>query len=933
MRLKNSKAATALDEGGHAENAYMALRHTAGMFRALRRWKIRTLVDGLVLAIVAPLVALIAYLLISIHDIERERALASVANLAASAANNVGEVVVAGKMTLERLAARASVRALDPAHCDPALAAFRDLVPVNANLTVIAAHGRAVCSAAPLPPGGAPDVSDTGWFRRVMAENGFVASKPFRGRITGLLVSVLAYPLHDDAGALVGVVTQPIELARLRPAHGMAQLPEGTAVTIVDREGMAIARQPETDWAGRDLAGDAVVRAALDNGTSGVIDEGSGAEGQVVFAARAIPDTDWVAIASIPSRTVFAAAQANAARGMVVVALVLALVLALAIALVRRVVRPIDQLVATAKAVSAGDLNARVPIPEQEEFAAAARQFNDMLDVRLQSERRLDSVLANITDACFVLDRDWRFSYLNPRAERLLRRARQELLGRVLWYEFPETVGTPFETHYRAAMRERRVAHFEEYYAPLETWLEVHAYPSEESLSVFFRDVTERRRQQEELSFLAQYDTLTRLPNRSLFRDRLQQAMLRARRSGTNLGLMFLDLNRFKEINDTLGHATGDKVLQGVAERFRRHLREADTIARPGGDEFTIIVEGIAGAEQAEAVAAKIQDALLEPLHVDGHEIYVAASIGIVLYPAESDDLDGLVRKADIAMYQAKREGGSAFQLYSGGETHRSDAVAIESRLRRALARGELSLHYQPQVDIATSTIVGAEALLRWNNAELGEVEPARFIQLAEETGLIIEIGEWVMLAAARQARAWQLAGLAPITVAVNLSARQFRRKGITRTVGAVLSEAGLEPRLFELEITESTVMHHTEAAIETLEALSAMGVGLAIDDFGTGYSSLAYLRRFPLQKLKIDRAFVSDIDTNAADATIVRSIVALADGLGLSTVAEGVETEAQLAALEGFAVRAYQGFLFSKALPAEDFERLLREGAGARSG
>jgi len=610
---------------------------------------------------------------------------------------------------------------------------------------------------------------------------------------------------------------------------------------------------------------------------------------------------------------------------------VLGLVLMLAIALARRVVRPIDQLVATSRAVSAGDLNARVPIPEQEEFAAAARQFNEMLDVRLQSERRLDNVLTNITDACFVLDTDWRFSYLNPRAERLLRRGRKELLGRGLWYEFPETVGSPFETHYRAAMRERKVAHFEEYYAPLQTWLEVHAYPSEDSLSVFFRDVTERRRQQEELSFLAQYDTLTRLPNRSLFRDRLRQAMLRARRSGTNLGLMFLDLNRFKEINDTLGHAIGDRVLQGVAERFRKHLRDADTIARPGGDEFTIIVEDLADAEQAEAVAATIQDALVEPLRIDDHEIYVAASIGIVLYPAESDDLDGLIRKADIAMYQAKREGGSAFQLYSGGETHRTDAVAIESRLRRALARGELSLHYQPQVEIATSRIVGAEALLRWNNAELGEVAPARFIPLAEETGLIIEIGEWVMLAAARQARAWQLAGLPPISVAVNLSARQFRRKGIAKTVAAVLHDAGLEPRLFELEITESTVMHHTEAAIETLEALNAMGVGLAIDDFGTGYSSLAYLRRFPLQKLKIDRAFVRDIDSNRADATIVKSIVALADGLGLSVVAEGVETDAQLARLGGFGVQAFQGFYYSKALPPAEFERLVSSASNVR--
>ncbi|HKI63505.1 MAG TPA: EAL domain-containing protein [Burkholderiales bacterium] len=899
---------------------------------AWRHWKIKTLVYGLVLAVALPLIALVAYLLISNQDSEREQALTSVANLAASAANNVATVIAAGQTTLERLAARPAVRALDPRRCDPALDAFSDLVPVNANLTVIGANGRAVCSAVPLPPGGAPDMTDTEWFGRAMTENRFVASKPFRGRITGLLVSVLAYPLRDGAGAPIGVVTQPIELARLRPLHDLAQLPPGTALTIVDRDGMVVARQPQADWAGRNVSSDKVVVAAL-AGRSGVSSGDSSFGREVVFAARPVASTDWVTIATIPSDAVFADARANANRGLVVVALALGLVLVLTIALVRRIVRPIDQFVATSRAVSGGDLTARVPLPEQEEFAAAARQFNEMLDVRVRSEQRLENVLTSVTDACFVLDTAWRFTYLNPRAERLLRRARKELLGRVLWDEFPGALGSPFEAHYKTAMLERRVAHFEELYPPLETWFEVHAYPSEAGLSVFFRDVTERRRQQEELSFLAQYDTLTRLPNRSLFRDRLHQAMLRARRSGSNLGLLFLDLNRFKEVNDTLGHATGDKVLQGVAERFRNHLREADTIARPGGDEFTIVVEGLAGAEQAEAVASKIQDALVEPLRIDEHEIYVSASIGIVLYPAESDDLDGLIRKADIAMYQAKREGGSAFQIYSGSEAHSADAVAIESKLRRALARGELALHYQPQVDIASARIIGAEALLRWSNPELGQVPPMRFIPLAEETGLIIEIGEWVMRSAARQARAWQLAGLPPISVAVNFSARQFRRKGVARTVGAVLRDAGLEPRLFEIEITESIVMHHTEAAIETLDALSAMGVGLAIDDFGTGYSSLAYLRRFPLRKLKIDRAFVHDVDAGGADATIVKAIVALAGGLGLGVVAEGVESEAQLAALKGFGVQAYQGFYFSQALPPEDFERLLRESATARSG
>jgi diguanylate cyclase (GGDEF)-like protein/PAS domain S-box-containing protein len=548
--------------------------------------------------------------------------------------------------------------------------------------------------------------------------------------------------------------------------------------------------------------------------------------------------------------------------------------------------------------------------------------------------KRLESILTSITDGFYAIDADWRFTYLNPRAEQLLRRTSGELLGRGIWEEFPEAVGSAVELNARIAVSSQKAVHYEEYYPPFESWFEIHVYPYEGGLSVFFQDITERKRQEKELSFLAQYDALTQLPNRSLFRDRLQQAMARARRGGGDMALMFLDLDRFKEINDSLGHAIGDKVLQGVAERFREHVREADTIARLGGDEFTIIAEGLQRPEHAAAIAAKIQAALAEPLVIDGNEIYVTASIGAVLYPQQPDDIEGLLKKADIAMYQAKRDGGHAFQLYSGARARPSEQPGLEAKLRRALERGELALHYQPLVEAAGSRIVGAEALLRWNNPELGLIPPARFIPLAEETGLILEIGDWVMRSAAEQNRAWQRMGHAPIRVAVNLSARQFRQKGIAEKAARLLAETGLEARYLELEITESVIMHHTEATLATLHEINRMGIGLSIDDFGTGYSSLAYLKRFPVQSIKIDRAFIRDAASSAADGAILSAIVALAGALGLHTVAEGVETAEQLAALRLLGVQQYQGYYFSKPLPAEEFERLLeREGGRAGSG
>jgi diguanylate cyclase (GGDEF)-like protein len=429
----------------------------------------------------------------------------------------------------------------------------------------------------------------------------------------------------------------------------------------------------------------------------------------------------------------------------------------------------------------------------------------------------------------------------------------------------------------------------------------------------------------ERLSHLAQYDVLTGLPNRVLFRDRLEQAMERSKRSETLVALMFIDLDRFKEINDTLGHFIGDRVLQEVAERLRLLLRGEDTIARIGGDEFTVVMESIHHISQINMMAQKIKDALSQPLLIDDREIFISASVGITVYPFDVDDIDELLKNADIAMYQAKKNGGNDHSFFVAEmNTHTSERLDIESRLRHALDKNQLILHYQPQVNIRSGHIVGVEALIRWHDEELVSIEPSSFIPLAEETGLIIPIGEWVLQTACAQNKAWQDAGCAPITMAVNFSPRQFRQMNLLESITRVLTETRLDPRYLELEITEGTIMHQAEKSIVVLEKLHKMGVRISVDDFGTGYSSLSYLKRFPVHKLKIDQSFVRGINVDMNDVAIISAVIAMARSLNLMTIAEGVETAEQLAFLDSLQCGEYQGYYFAKPMPAEEIFRLL---------
>ena len=444
-----------------------------------------------------------------------------------------------------------------------------------------------------------------------------------------------------------------------------------------------------------------------------------------------------------------------------------------------------------------------------------------------------------------------------------------------------------------------------------------------------FMDITKRKEVEQRIHLLAYYDPLTSLPNRVLFGDRLGQALAASRRGGGKVALLFLDLDRFKSINDSLGHAAGDSLLQSVADRLKLCIREMDSICRQGGDEFMVLLPGIEKREDVAAIAQKILAAMSDPHHIEGRNLVVSFSIGISIYPADADTPEALIQNADAAMYHAKEHGRNNFQFFTPDMNAEAlDLLSLEADFRRAMVNGELQIYYQPQIDNATGAIVGVEALARWLHPERGFVPPSRFVSIAEESGLIGQLGEWVLRTACAQNRKWQEDGIVKIPVAVNLSALQFHQKDLVELIVGILHETGLEPRYLELELTEGIIMKNAESTIATLNALKKAGVLLSIDDFGTGYSSLSYLKRFPIDKLKIDQSFIRDIATNENDALITTTIISMGHNLRFRVIAEGVETAEQISFLKEHQCDETQGYFVSTPLPPEKLVRFIQSRA-----
>ncbi|MTV37239.1 EAL domain-containing protein [Duganella radicis] len=531
----------------------------------------------------------------------------------------------------------------------------------------------------------------------------------------------------------------------------------------------------------------------------------------------------------------------------------------------------------------------------------------------------LTATLESISDAVLMLGHDWEIRYMNGNAERLTKVKREDVLGRNLWEVFPESVGGPYYRAYHKAVETNTAVTFEEHYAPLDLWTEIRAYPSEEGLTIYFRDISERRAREAENHRLAFYDKLTGLPNRQLLLDRLGHALSLSRRNGRPGAVLFIDLDHFKSINDTRGHDKGDLLLQQVADRLNDAVRGCDTVARFGGDEFVVLLEelGTDAAALARDIAAKLLQAFHAPFDVEGVEHYSTPSIGVALFGRENVSIDDILKRADLAMYQAKAAGRNNVSFFDPAMEARVSARAeLETDLRRALVNKEFELHYQPLASIG-GELSGVEALVRWRHPQRGMVSPAEFIPVAEETNMILRLGCWVLIEACGLLARW--AGderTAALDMSVNVSAVQFHRPDFVEQVMAVLKQTGARPDRLRLELTESLLLNDVESAIQKMLRLRELGVRFAVDDFGTGYSSLSYLHRLPLSQLKIDRSFIWDALKEGHGAAIVRMIVGLGKTLGMSILAEGVETPEQLSFVMAEGCHYYQGYLYSKPLP-----------------
>jgi diguanylate cyclase (GGDEF)-like protein/PAS domain S-box-containing protein len=525
--------------------------------------------------------------------------------------------------------------------------------------------------------------------------------------------------------------------------------------------------------------------------------------------------------------------------------------------------------------------------------------------------------------------------YANPACERTLGYGPGELTGKPLASLARADSDEPGLEELRQALHECRKGHALVHQAALdgrELVSEVYLAPvnnaqgATEHFVVTTYDVTVAKRYEAELAHRARYDTLTGLANRALLADRIERAIAAA--NGMPVWAVALDIDHFKLVNDTLGRRVGDEALRGIAKRIAGAIRQADTAARVGGDDFMLVLTGCSGEGQAAAQVQAVREAIAEPLQVDGHTLVFGSSAGVAGYPVDGSDPETLVKHAEVAMYRTKQTGRNAVQFYAPHmNAHATDRLAMEGALRSALRKDQFELYFQPQVDLGSGRVVGTEALIRWRHPNFGTVRPERFIALAEETGLIVPIGDWVLRSACRQNVDWQRAGLGPLRIAVNLSARQFSEPNLVQTVRRVLEETGLGADSLEIELTESMMMVDVESAIETMRLLKAMGVKLSIDDFGTGYSSLAYLKRFPVDVLKIDRSFVRDIVVSPDGAAMVDAIISLAHGLRMQVIAEGVETLEQLDYLRGCGCDEVQGHIYGRPEPGKQVEALLRRG------
>lgn len=865
-----------------------------------------------------------------------------IVNLAQLAAAKQEAALQAVRGTLAAFAHTAAGFERAPKRCLATLARLLPEYPEYASLLVVDLDGYTRCGA---PATNRLYLGDRPYFGRVKASGTFVVGEYVRGRLTNKPVIPVAHPIHDRADRTVAVLVAGLDVAGLGALLGGAWVAPGTSLLALDRNGVVIVARGDSTQPGTSLA-DTVLGRSMLRGGAGVVSVGSGQRARLYGFARTNDGGFHIAVGRALNDV---ETDVHRIFWRNVIALIGVWLLMLGIVWVgtyHLALKPIRRLNRTAQLLAAGHLTVRSAFAGR----TAARELTqlahamDRMAVSLaqreaeirDGESRLAEVLAIAADGIVVADERQTVTLFNRGAELMFGYRAEEVIGQPLDILLPER----FRAHHKGLVMAfaagpdgaRRMGERREISArrkdgsefPADVSISKSTHKGDVILTAIVRDVTERKQAESAMLHLALHDPLTGLPNRSLFRERLQQAMGEAQRDGRLVAVVFLDLDRFKIINDTLGHDMGDHILSEVASRLDSCLRRGDTVARLGGDEFTLIFADIAKIDDVDLLLRKIIDAISAPLQIGGSELFVTASLGVTVYPLDDSDIDVLLRNADTAMYAAKESGCNNYRFF---DVKMNDKLAgrldLESRLRHALDRDEFFLEYQPQCDAHTGRIAGLEALLRWRDGA-AVIAPDRFIPVAEETGLIVPIGRWVLERACKQGKIWhETTGLTPI-IAVNVSGRQFAQADFVATVERALVESDLVPACLELELTESILMDNTAQSLEKLLRLHALGVRMAVDDFGTGYSSLAYLKRFPIATLKIDRSFVSDIPGDRDDAAIVVAICALGENLGLNVVAEGVETLEQSVFLQQHGCRLMQGFYYGKPLDVDRISSLL---------
>ncbi|MES2367521.1 MAG: EAL domain-containing protein [Pseudomonadota bacterium] len=902
----------------------------------MRTFSIRTHLLLLVLAVSVPLVATVGLVIYSDMQQTIAHTKSSLRALVNTMASNTGRKIDDSHQILERLATRPLIIQADPKYCDTILKELLVLKLGYANIGYTDMHGRGICSAL-LRPGSKPlNVGKSPWFQRFLKERRFTIGEPFIGPLSGKKVIVLTAPIWNEHREIVGAMHLPLNLQAFNPEIPAHMLPPGSHYGFFSEDGYMIWRDSDQAAMGTQPKADAARQIVkVRNGEF----ESRAADGVTrYFSVVSMPEIGWIAYAGVPVSIIYAKARQRAITAVVIVMAVIVLLFVLATIIARRIANPVTKLEMAAQAVRDGTIGVRPATEGPSEIAAVAREFNSMIDAQQRSiaELRIAATAFESHESMMITDANNMVLRINQaftettgymaaeivgQTPRLLKSDRHDAdFFRAMWESINRTGGWQGEIWDRRKNGE-----------VYPKWLTISAVKDgigavTHYIGTHF-DISERKKAEEKINDLAFFDQLTGLPNRTLLMDRLNLAMSASTRSGNMGALLLIDLDNFKTLNDTLGHDMGDLLLKEVAQRLTTCIRAGETVARLGGDEFVIMLADLSTSEtdaatRAKTVCEKIRFAMNQVYLLRDLSYHITPSIGATLFKGHLVSIDDLVKQADLAMYASKETGRNAIHFFDPAmQACVVTRAKLETDLRNAIEENQFVLHYQAQVAGAGS-ITGAEALVRWQHPQRGLVPPAEFIPLAEETRLILPLGLWVLETACVQLTKWaNQPGMTDLTLAVNVSVHQFHQAKFVDQVLTVLKNSGANPQRLKLELTESLLVDNVQDTIEKMYALKAKGVKFSLDDFGTGYSSLSYLKRMPLDQLKIDRSFVRDVLSDHNDAVIARTIVALAQNLGLGVIAEGVETEAQHAFLANAGCHSYQGYFFSRPLPVEDFE------------